>query len=53
VELPPTENIFAELDLVNELNQDDEAPWKDGKSGELNTRQLSTALGSSKSRRNR
>lgn len=46
LELPPTENIFLRsLDLVNELNQDDEAPWKDGKSGELNTRQLSTALG--------
>ena len=55
LELPPTENIFLRsLDLVNELNQDDEAPWKDGKSGELNsTAIIDERWGSSKSRRNR
>ena len=46
MKLPPTEKIFLKtLDLINALNQDDEAPWTDSKSGELTARQLSTALG--------
>ena len=45
--LAPTERIFLKsLDLVNELNQDKEAPWRDDKSaGGLTALQLSKALG--------
>ena len=43
--LPPTEKIFLRsLELHNELNRDDEAPWKDGRPGELTTRKLSSEL---------
>jgi putative DNA primase/helicase len=46
LKLDPTERIFLKtLDLVNELNQDDEAPWKDSKFGELTARGLSKGLG--------
>ena len=44
--LPPTENIFLRsLDLIKQLNRDDEAPWKDSKSGMITARQLAQGLG--------